>query len=537
MKKITDSVDLELLKKKVLKARKLKRIQDALKRKKAVFGLPFYRPHYHQHKFHTNGDKKRRLAESGNRSGKSQMGVAEDCAWLLGERPWYKHSFDIYTRDPNAQEKRKVLRHEGSVNHPYVKKGIPPVPNKILVLVNDNDIINEVFTGKTGKVWEYLPEGFVTKKVKNNMGTTVALECENGSLLQFDTIKSYIINPQGHESKDWDAIHVDEPCPQDMWNANARGLLDRNGSAWFTLTPLREPWISEYFFPDDHDADNRPEEFFKDLELDNGELLKAYSYALRWSMDENPYNSAEAIQSYLSTLDEDEREARRLGIPLAFAGMVYREFDKGGRHILEEVPKGWKDFDQPPKDCVIFASIDTHPKTDFHCLLMAVDSNDNMFLYDEIRTINDATSFAKALLPKLAGKRVGWIKCEPAAWIEDPVHHDCIQRDFAKNGLYVTKAAKDLRQGVMKVKAVLREERGFYVSPWLSGFRKEIRNYMFDKNGKIKDKDDHYMECFYRLLYTIPKWFPKVKFDRNDFEEREFKGSGIFSNNEDYSLD
>src|SRR5438093_10739744 len=51
-------------------------------------GLPFYLPHAKQDSFHRSVAL-RRGAFTGNRFGKSTMGIAEDCAWVRGERPWY----------------------------------------------------------------------------------------------------------------------------------------------------------------------------------------------------------------------------------------------------------------------------------------------------------------------------------------------------------------------------------------------------------------------------------------------------------------
>jgi hypothetical protein len=58
----------------------------------------------------------------------------------------------------------------------------------------------------------------------------------------------------GSESSDWDFLHIDEPCPRDMYVANARGLIDRGGSDWFTaklakayVDPLLSSQIIRYF--------------------------------------------------------------------------------------------------------------------------------------------------------------------------------------------------------------------------------------------------------------------------------------------------
>jgi hypothetical protein len=82
---------MELLERKVLLERKKQLLgkQALLQRN---FGLCFYVPHEKQDNFHRAGAFKHRLWESGNRGGKSTGGVAEDCAWLVGERAWYQKS-------------------------------------------------------------------------------------------------------------------------------------------------------------------------------------------------------------------------------------------------------------------------------------------------------------------------------------------------------------------------------------------------------------------------------------------------------------
>jgi hypothetical protein len=67
--------------------------QERLKRVKQLkqsYGLDFYRPHWKQDKFHAAGDKVGRYCRTGNRGGKTTCGSAQDVAWLLGGRTWYK---------------------------------------------------------------------------------------------------------------------------------------------------------------------------------------------------------------------------------------------------------------------------------------------------------------------------------------------------------------------------------------------------------------------------------------------------------------
>ena len=136
------------------------------------------------------------------------------------------------------------------------------------------------------------------------------LELENGSVCRFDTVKSFLVNPQGSESSDWDAIHVDEPCSEEQYKAAARGLMDRGGKDWFTLTPLKEPWIYDKFFSRD------------DLDLLDTGLDKDSHWSIRGTTYDNTYLSPKDIKDFEDSLTEDERQCRISGIPLELSGML-----------------------------------------------------------------------------------------------------------------------------------------------------------------------------------------------------------------------
>ena len=122
--------------------------QERLKRAKQLrqaYGIDFYRPHAKQDKFHVAGHKTGRYARTGNRGGKTKCGAAEDVAWLLGGRTWYRHSFDVLDGQRNV-----VRHHVGARNHEFVTKGISAHPVKGLLLVNDWDKATEIFTNRAG---------------------------------------------------------------------------------------------------------------------------------------------------------------------------------------------------------------------------------------------------------------------------------------------------------------------------------------------------------------------------------------------------
>ena len=441
-------------------------------------GLAFYQPHPGQDRFHRAGNFKHRMVRCGNRYGKSTLGCAEDIAWMLGERPWY------------------------AKGDPARFAGIPQRPTKGLVITTDWDKVDEIWTseqgrgGSVGKIWQFAPRGFIKHRRRNHSGAIEQLTGENGSILRFDTVESFKKNPMGSESSDWDFVHVDEPCPEAMYKAAARGLMDRGGSDWFTLTPLSEFWINDMFFP-------RP-----------GAGVQSFRPGTIWAQQgntsDNPFLTPEAIADYVALLNPDEVECRLKGIPLELSGLVYKNFHYD-RHVLQSLPKGWTAFDNPPRDYVIYCAIDTHPQTPMAVLFVAVAPTGQRFIYDEIWAKASVEELARMILYKLEGRNWSIPKCEPAAWIDDPITGSSIAEEFGKAGLFVDKASKAKSFGILKMNGEFAKPGNVFVSPTCTRFLFEINRYCYDKENKPVDKDDHMMENMYRLFINDPIWYDPDK--------------------------
>ncbi len=489
------------------------------------FGLCFYRPDWNretngfgggpQDRFHRAGNFKYRLWEAGNRSGKSTAGVAEDSAFLLGERPWL----------PASDPARKL--------------GIPDHPCKGLVICADWDKVDEIFTserGTSGKLWSYLPRGFVRSKRRNHSGAIELVECINGSTLRFDTVKSFSTNPLGSESSDWDFIHGDEPCSREQFIAQSRGLIDRNGKVWFTLTALTEPWIHDMFFPSRR---------MKDVLRVDGT-----KWAQRSSTYDNKTLTTEAIAEFEGSLTEDEKLCRIHGIPLELSGMVYKEFS-WEKHVLQDLPLGWSAYNDPPLDYTIYIAIDPHPQTPHAVMFLAVAPTGEWFVYDEVYVHCTVAELSKHILARLV-KRVEKDKkfsehprfnpctiVDPYAFNTFPVlnaksgKHLCMADEFLDNGIFLTKATKALEQGILAVKHVLKEENRVYFSPHCEETITQLTHYAWDtKENKPKDEYDHFAENFYRLVLEQPRYIspdstkpinvPELSIERPDFDLPDF---------------
>lgn len=468
------SDDVELL---ALKRRKAKLLAQQAKELREN-ALAYYKPHVFQEKFHVAGEFRERLVEAGNRSGKSEMGAAEDAAWLLGGRRWYAEG------DP-----RRTL-------------GIPTHPVKGLLVVTNWQKGREIFMddapGNEGKIIRYIPKNMI-KSMHKKLETIYLIILTNGSSLTLTTVEAFKKNPQSMESSDWDFIHFDEPCPKPMYQAVTRGLIDRGGKAWFTLTPLSEPWISNKFFPD---AEAHLESSVYDPKTNRPQL-----YALSFSSFDNPYITKEALLEYAAGLSDEEKECRLYGKPFSHVGLIFREFSPD-KHVLRELPKGWSAWNKPPSTYSHYVFIDPHPRTPHAVQFWAIPpSEGRCYLYDEIFKHCAPSELAREIKLRLGTSNLIEVYMDPAGFIEDPETELSPADRFEAVGLPVMKASKDLDFGILYAKEKLALDGFVRICPHCIQTLSEFRSYRWATDrltgeplNKPVDKNDHMMENFRRAM-------------------------------------
>jgi hypothetical protein len=439
-------------------------------------GIAFYRPHPKQQLFHGCGFRYR-LARVGNRFGKSLMGSAEDVAWLLGERPWI----------PVGLAERTV--------------GIPQRPVKGVLICSDWDKSTEIFTNQhgdaaaRGKLFQLLPEAKIENVTKNHSGNTCKISVKGKygvSILYIETVASYKANTMSVESSDWDFIHVDEPLPEGMWKAMARGLVDRGGSAWFVCTMLNEPWINDFFLP------SMREELDGDIPFESGQ-----KWVLTGSMYDNPFLDPSNIKEYEGSLTEDEIQCRVYGIPMSMSGTIYREFNMN-RHVFHHAPHGWKGKNDPPFEYSIRYAIDPHPRTPTAVLFAATAPSGEVFFYDELFLGGTIDEISVQIKLKLHNRNVIWGICDPLAFIESPIDGRSMADVFIEHGLNIEKAPKDPSNGILQVKEALKTKDFLFFSSDCRRTLWEFDHYIWDEKNpdKPRPKDNHAMECLYRMVLT-----------------------------------
>ncbi len=468
-----------------LQVARLRRIRDLKKQELELRRdnrLQFFQPHEKQAVFFSAACYHYRYARTGNRFGKSEMGAAEDIAFALGYRPWI----------PEGDPLRTL--------------GIPTHPTKGLIITTDWDKSKEVFTEiegeNKGKLIKYIPKNALGQPTKNHSGAIDRIPVRHSSggwsVIHLDTVKSYKQNPLGQESSVWDWVHVDEPIPKGMWQAVARGLVDRGGRAWFTCTPISEPWIDEAFIPNLEDQSKANIE---------GELIGADSkWMMTGTMDDNPHNTTEDIERFLAWLEPEVRDARRRGLPLAYAGIVYKEFE-WNIHVRSEVPPGWANWDTPPADYTKRFAIDYHPRKPHAVLFIATSPYGRQYVYNELFVsclMSDLVDQIKEVLGPQGSTVPGLI--DPLASTPNRVTDITALDEVLRLGLPVLPATKDPSNGILRVKEQLmaRDRLGAPMMVFRPSIRRTLfeisRGFIWDgeTNKPVKDNDDM-MENLYRL--------------------------------------
>ena len=354
---------------------------------------------------------KRRLMESGNKSGKTHCGISEDIAYALGYRIWL-HPSDPDYRVQVKRPSRGLIGCE-TMSHSVMEKIWPTLKELIPATCT--------FTAKKN------PQGQIQKIVidKDHEGRKLGSEIY---------LRSYDQQPDTFEGIDADWIHWDEPPPKLVIQAAERGKVVTNAPSWFTMTPLKEAYIyDEYSLKaknmggdDDEIAVIRGEIWencidwcFKcDLDIpdnrvqnDNFEFTRPVKSCPGCGRTMGFIPKA-GIDEYLKTLDPEEREAREKGLWKHLSGLIYKALDRD-IHQYEDfnIPRHWMKIE----------GIDPHDARPSKYLFAAVSPEDieiftkirnRVYVYDYILLDSNLDAIVRQIEEKRAHhgyKKPRWI--------------------------------------------------------------------------------------------------------------------------------
>jgi len=332
------------------------------------------------------------------------------------------------------------------------------------------------------------------------------------SVICVDTTASYKQNKMSGESSAWDWIHIDEPIPEGQWIGASRGLVDRDGKAWFTCTPLDQTWINDKFVPSQRLRLEGKDSYSQELVFEN---TKVTTWMMTGSMDDNPHNTPKSIAKFMLDLESDPASTacRRHGIPLAMSGMVYKEFQPAV-HVYHSIPKGWSAADVPPRNYTIRLAIDPHPRIPTAVLFIATSPLGISYVYHEIFRDMLIPDVCDEILARTKGYEIQDCLIDPLANTRNPVDDSCMKDEFFRKGVWCVEATKAKSEGILKVREFLRERigksstnpegyPGIFFGAHLTRTLWEFDHWVYDTvTNKPMDGNDHMMENLYRLALT-----------------------------------
>jgi len=373
-----------------------------------------YQPHAKQMSFHT-AVKTTRVVLGGNRSGKTTSGAMEAWYHASGDYPdWYpaEQRFTHPTRGRIIVTDFK--KGCGEVLEPKLRECFPP----------DRVLRWQRYMGHLEKI-----------KVRHTSGGVSSID-----IMTHEQDDMVFEGWSGHWA--W----FDEPPPQSKYIATKRGLVDYNGIAWLTLTPISEPWLWDELLDRSDD--------------------RVWSTVM--TIFDNPHLSAEAIAEFESILPDEEREARIFGRFKHLVGRVYKDLDASVHFIDEQMFKNiWS-----PRNPVYFV-LDPADRREQHGIWATVDPMNNIYIFDELCEKGTISETCRTVKNRETAR---WgIKSDDVIRILDPnkgmtpnsVTGLKLVDEFAKdgNGLYFSATVNDdVRMGHLAVMDRLKYDKKVPIS-------------------------------------------------------------------------
>lgn len=364
--------------------------------------------------------------------------------------------------------------------------------------------------------------GYTTTAYKNQTTYNIQFKRKDGrydysksSVDSYDTVKEYyegyVWCPNNLNSS-WVArrngrvyitgnCHFDEEPPQGIYNECMARLIDTNGDAYITMTPLLGmTWVHDKIY------------------IPGLERLNTDIAVITVDMTENPYLSEEARERYLATLDEDERAARKSGTFISMGGLIYKKFDEK-IHTTEFSPE----LLEICKTAEISMSLDYGYNAPTSVHWHAAFANGTIITFGEhYKSEMIISDHAKTILNYEAenGIEIDGVRvADPAIAQRNGVNGTSVQVEFSLGGVDLALGNNDVLTGIAKVQSYLRTNLTTGKPYWIIADNcveliKEMKKYRwatysssklrYDSNPQEKahKKDDHAVdECRYYFSF------------------------------------
>ena len=416
--------------------------------------------------------KKNRWVFGGNRSGKTECGAVESVYIARGIHPYRKNRDNVFgwVVSLSQQVQRDVAQ------------------EKILKYLNPDWIVEvTMLSGKKDNLSSGVIDQIKIKNVFGGISTIGFKSCDQGR--------------EKFQGTSLDFVWFDEEPPKDIYDECQMRLLDKSGTMFGTMTPLKGLTF-----------------VYNEIYLNDKNSKEVWYEFIEWA--DNPYLSKSEIKLLTDSMSESELNSRRYGLFQSDTGPVYSEFDENV-HVIEpfSVPFDWQDN----------ISIDPGLKNPLSCHFYAVDFDGNVYvLAEHYESGLSVEEHAKKII-SLADK-IGWRRGRDgklSALIDSAANQKTlagvksVSELFYDNGINVNSSVdKDLFSGINRVKSYLKNNRLFIFKNCVNLIR-EIKGYRWGKEDVPVKKDDHSLDELRYYIMTKPKNTPPAPYKNEVVRNKE----------------
>jgi phage terminase large subunit-like protein len=323
---------------------------------------------------------------------------------------------------------------------------------------------------------------------------------KNGSRIHFNS------NVQDREQLGGSDLHrvlYDEEPRRDLRTESLTRLIDHDGEEVFAMTPLEGmSWLYD--------------EIYEPWELAvaeaDGEATAAVEERLGMrvlvvDMDDNPHLSEPGKARALAAYSGEEREARKSGRFVSFAGLIYPQF-RTSRHVVPDVKR-------VPDGVECFEGLDPGMRIMAAVLFCYLDSDDRLVVYDELALQGKTVA---VVAEEMKRKRVEWgvtprwTIIDPAARNKSAQTGRSDQQEYADHGIFTIPGQNEIRPGINRVRERLDADR-LLIAARCSELRSEFKKYRWKKDStRTEDsprespvkKDDHLLDALRYVVMQRP---------------------------------
>ncbi len=320
--------------------------------------------------------------------------------------------------------------------------------------------------------------------IKHTTKTEIFLK--NGSIIKFKSAD----NPDALRGAGLDWLWLDEACFMKpyTWDVIYPALADKNGIAWVTTTPCGFDWVYE--------------KFYKAVEKDPNNFD-----CIRFKSIDNPHLDPKLIENARNDLSPQMFRQEFEASFETFTGLVYKEFDRNV-HVIKpfEIHNSWTRL----------RGIDFGFTNPFVCLWVAIDGDENIYVYDEhYKSQSLLKEHAQVIHAKTGRSNIAATYRDPSAAQE--------AEELTDLGVYTTPAIntinsdKDYRVGINAVASKLQinphtGKPKLFVFNNCVNLIEEFQKYRWEeKKDGVNQKEkpmkfnDHAMDALRYILSTYAK--------------------------------